>query len=1594
MGAVFLAERADGAFEQKVALKIIKSGINSEAIVQRFVRERQILASLDHPNIARLLDGGTTDDGLPYFIMEYIDGQPLYRYCDGQKLTIRERLRLFTQICSAVQYAHQNLVIHRDIKPGNILVTASGTPKLLDFGIAKILNPDLAAETLEPTSVAHRLMTPEYASPEQVRGAPATAASDIYSLGVLLYELLSGHRPYRLRNILPHEMARIICEEEPERPSTASNRVEEIPDAIREGTPSHITPELVSRNRGTTPEALQRELTGDLDNIVMKAMCKDPHQRYASVEELSADIWRHLDGIPISAQTVIMVPGRGRKSDATGEVASIAVLPFQNLHFVEETGEELLGIGLADALITRLSNVKTIIVRPTSAVLKYTDADRDLLTAGYELNVDSVLDGRIQHLGERIRVTVQLVSMGNGAPMWAAQFVERFTDILSVQDSLSEQVAQALSEKLSGEERQRLARRYTDNPEAYQAYLQGRQFANKYAEESLHNAIGFFAEAIRIDPQYALAHAGVADYYNWLGVWGVLSPDKSVALAKESALRALDIDDTLAEAHASLAFARWSYDRDWTGAVQGFRRAIELNPNYATTHHWYGFLLSALGRHEEAVAELKRAQIIEPLSVGISSGNAFVLHLAGRGEEATEQLRRSLELEPQSYIAQQGLAWAYSRAGRHPEALAAIEKAVAQAGRVPLLLWTLGRVHACAGRSEEALAIVEELKELYRKYYVSPYYIGFIYAILEMRDEAFQWFEEAYHRRDFWVLWLRVEPLFEHLHGDARFQNLTGRIIPAESSTRPSETVHADEQRRERNSTGELPAAKTRKGWPLSRAATVASSLALAAVAAAALFFYWRSARTKPLVNRLITSPLRITNHPATDWQPDWSPDGSQVAFASNRDGKLDIYLMDADGNNPRRLTHNSVDDFAPVWSPDGKRIAFTSKRDGNDEIYVMNADGSNQTNVSQNMAADSRPAWSPDAKRIAFTSNRDGEPDTYDIYAMSADGSNQLRLTDDPNFDSDPTWSPDGKRITFASNRNGNFEVYVMNADGGDQRNLTNNLSFDGKPVWSPDGKLIAFTGNRDSESSNFDLYVMNSDGSSQRKVTNNPATDDEPSWSPDSTSLVFQTDRDVNYEIYVTNILAPLEAGGVARHRTGVRSIAVLPFDTLEAVGNDEYLGVGLADALTGKLGQITQIEARPSSAVRRYLGTETEAVQAGRELGVDYVLDGTIQHLGERVHVSAELISVGDGKTSWAEKFDENFTDILTLQESISERVVRAMTLELTNEEKQRLGKRYTENGEAYQLYLVGRYHLGKRTLEGLKQAINSFEQAIKKDDRYALAYAGLADCYALLNWYSLPPPPDAFPRAKQAALKALEFDDGIAEAHASLAFITLYGERDWTGAEREFRRAIELNPNYATAHHWYAFNLAAMGRLPESLNEIKRARELDQRSVIINTAVGNVYYYARRYDQAIEQCRKALEMDPGFVPAHTVLRWSLEKKGMYEEAYAAYQQEKTFAGDSPLMRARLAHVHASAGKQPEARRILDELIAQRKRQWVSAYEIAVVYAILADNDRALEWLDTAAEERSIGFLFIRVDPDLDNIRNDPRFLQLLRSRNFLS
>src|SRR5436190_12751045 len=404
MGAVYEASRADNEFSKRVAIKLVKRGMDTDFILRRFRKERQILAALDHSNIAQLLDGGTTDDGLPYFVMEFIEGHPLYQYCDEERLSIAGRLHLFLSICDAAHFAHQKQVVHRDIKPSNVFVTSEGVPKLLDFGIAKLLGPELAGDiTHDPTATAMRLMTPEYASPEQVQGAPIGPSADVYSLGVLLYELLTGHRPYFLGNRAPHEIARVICEEAPVPLSVILTR----PYGLLSHGNERTTLEHVYSSRNASIEVLRRDLSGELETIVMRALRKEPQWRYQTAKQLRDDIASYLAGQPLSEMPDAPIASEYARASHAGSETALAVLPLKVVDLRRgDSTSDYLGTGLADALITRLSAIQRFAVRPTSSVLRYNDVDP--LVAGRELAVAFVLEGRIRRADDRIRVTVQL----------------------------------------------------------------------------------------------------------------------------------------------------------------------------------------------------------------------------------------------------------------------------------------------------------------------------------------------------------------------------------------------------------------------------------------------------------------------------------------------------------------------------------------------------------------------------------------------------------------------------------------------------------------------------------------------------------------------------------------------------------------------------------------------------------------------------------------------------------------------------------------------------------------------------------------------------------------------------------------------------------------------------------------------------------------------------------------------------------------------------------------------------------------------------------------------------------------------------------
>jgi DNA-binding winged helix-turn-helix (wHTH) protein/tetratricopeptide (TPR) repeat protein len=477
---------------------------------------------------------------------------------------------------------------------------------------------------------------------------------------------------------------------------------------------------------------------------------------------------------------------------------------------------------------------------------------------------------------------------------------------------------------------------------------------------------------------------------------------------------------------------------------------------------------------------------------------------------------------------------------------------------------------------------------------------------------------------------------------------------------------------------------------------------------------------------------------------------------------------------------------------------------------------------------------------------------------------------------------------------------------------------------------------------------------------------------------------------EVRQTPPTAGAALAGPASSAPPARSLAVLPFISLGPPDTDDYLGLGMADALITRLGNLRRILVRPTSAVRAYVGQTPDPVTAGRSLGVDMVLEGAIQRAGERIRVTVQLVSVGAGAPVWGERFDERLTDIFAVQDSISLRLAAALVLTLSAEERVRIERRYTDDHEAHDAYLRGRHHWNTRTDEGLRKAIGHFEQAIARDPRYALAHAGLADCYTLLGsaGYGALPPKEALSRARAAAVEALAVDPELAEAHTSLALVKFRLDWDWAGAEAEFRRAIQLNPGYASAHHFYGLYLSAMGRSAEAIASLRMAQELDPLSLIIGAALGRAHHFARQPQEAREQYRKTLEIDPDFAEARMNLGLLHAHQSRYDEAGEELQCAMVVAGRRPLLQSILAYIHGLSGQTERAQGTLDELARLAEQGRVPVLFLVYPLIGLGEMERAFELLEKAQDERSGLLVFLKVEPIFDPLRSDARLDALLR------
>ncbi len=1616
MGAVYEAVRADREFTKRVAIKLVKRGMDTDFILRRFRKERQILAALDHPHIALLLDGGTTDDGLPFFVMEFIEGQPLYRYSDAYQLNISERLKLFRAICDAVHYAHQKQVVHRDIKPSNVLVTSDGVPKLLDFGIAKLLNPDIAGDiTHDPTATSMRLMTPEYASPEQVQGTTTTPSTDVYSLGVLLYELLTGHRPYRLRNRAPHEIARVICEEAPAPLSVVISRSDDLLTSGAVSAGMTMLQHLYAVRRSTL-DSLRREFSGTLDEIVMRALRKEPRWRYQTVEQLRDDITCFLEDRPIS-----VLPDApfavGSHHALAGERPvtenSLAVLPLKLLDASQgsDSAPDYLGTGLADALITRLSGIRRFAVRPTSSVLGYGN-DSDPLAAGRELRVAFVLDGRMRRAGDRIRVTVQLLNVSDGTAVWAGQFDERFTDVLSLEDAISANVAEALLPHITGDERKTLAKRGTDDPQAHEAYLRGRYYWNMFSEDGFAKAIVCYHQAIALDPNYAAAYAGVAAYHNWLGSFTVLPFAQCAASAYDAAATAVAIDPSLAEAHAALGQAILCRDFAWSTAERELLQSIDLNPDYSVARILYALQLAMEGRFTESLREAQTARDLDPMAIISRFTVVWCSYHGRRFEEGYQVARTTLDAEPRNLPMLHGLSFLSSRLGHHEEAIAAAQKSVDLMGKASHTLSRLGSAYAQAGNPEAAEAVLAEMDEIAARRHISSYHRALVHCALGRTENALDLLERAFETKDAKVLWSGVDPELDSLHGHPRFNDLL-RKLNHRLAALPTLLAHS---LAEQESIAVLPfkvlgsslenTEDEHLGLGLTDALiTRLSNVQRLIVRPTSSVLRFSDAARDPLLagrdlgvhyvvdgslrrsgNRLrVTAQLLSVGEGVTRWVEQFDEDSTDAL-------QIEDSISDQVANALlHRLTRNEQRQLSKRGTDSAEAFEFYLR--GRYHWNTYSESGFAKAFECYNKAIQLDPKYA-----LAYT----GIADYYNwlgVFGIRpfAECSAAARDAAAKAVELDPDSAEAYSALGFATVCH-NFDWAV--AEGQHRRAIEINPNYTTGHQWY-----------------GFHLMMVGRFDEALRELLR--ARELDPLSPSIMQGLAWCYYQSRNYDDSITTSQSMLEAWpdfayGLLTYAWALRQAG----NTQEAVrvsekamelsnGGQFFLAVlGASYAAAGRnydarvvLDKLSEMS--PHSYVSPYhraiiyvhLNEHEAALTLLREAYA--VNDGWLVWLGVEPQFDplreepafAELLAktrnpVGiDALTSvvapaLTPEKNENDGDASSPSPDTSPVVTPAPDTQAAG------------NEEAQQLYTAGRYYATRRTADGMHQAIERLERAVEIDPGFARAYSELADCYALLNWYVEPPPPDAWEHAKESAQKAVEADPELAEAHASLGFVKLHFDRDWEGAERELRQAILLKPGVQVAHRWYAYSLSAMGRHEEAAAEIERAREISPQSPVIATALANVLFLAGRFDDTIAQCQKALELDAGAVAAYTILRWAYEKKGMHNEALATYEQERSFAGDTPTTRAKRAHVLAATGKHDEALAILEDLLARRQEQWVTAYEIAIIYCLLDDRDNAFRWLSQAEREHAVGFTFVRVDPHLESLRSDPLFEQMLR------
>lgn len=764
MGVVYHAH--DEQLDRDVAVKVLPSGTLSDDSMRRhFRKEAMALAKLNHPHIETVYDFGT-QNGVDYLVMEYLPGKTLADRLAAGALPEKDVIDLGMQIASALEEAHERGIVHRDLKPANIAVTAKGYAKILDFGLAKLLRPvDEGTTEIFSDSQAAAGTLP-YMPPEQLKGERVDGRADIYTIGAVLYEAASGLRPFR------EELASRLI------------------DAILH---QPVVP----------PRALNPRITLELETTILKCLDKDPERRYQSARELLVDLRRMQDssfGVPTrpphprarwqrfayAGAAVLALASALIASNVAGwrdrllgrspglHIRSLAVLPLENLS--HDADQEYFADGMTDALITDLGKISALRVISRTSVMQYKGGRKPLREIAKDLGLDAAVEGSILRSDGHVQITARLIEAKTDTRIWSQTYERDIQDALKLQSEVAQAIADEIRIKLTPQEQARIRTTRPVNPEAFDAYLKGRHFWEARTEEGLKRSLEYFQQAIDVDPTYARAYAGLADSYATLGNNRFLPPYESFPQAKAAALKSLEIDPELAEAHASLAFSLWNYDLDWDAAEKEYKRAIELNPGYPTVYHWYSGYLSGMGRHAEAIAAINKARELDPLSPRINANVGLIFYFGRQYDQAVEELQKALQMDPNNAAAYFYMGMALSQKGDYPQAIAALEKSSQLLNSSPESVLELAFTYALAGKQKEARELLNRLMEEPNPGYIPALWVARIYAALGEKEEAIEWLQKAYEERSPQLPFLNVDPRLDVLRPDPRFQDLLRRM--------------------------------------------------------------------------------------------------------------------------------------------------------------------------------------------------------------------------------------------------------------------------------------------------------------------------------------------------------------------------------------------------------------------------------------------------------------------------------------------------------------------------------------------------------------------------------------------------------------------------------------------------------------------------------------------------------------------------------------------------------------------------------------------------------------------------------------------------